>query len=347
MHAVVVESYKVNGRIACSCVVRCGVAAKHLPVVADLGYGVVTSLRDQWGRPVERAYPGDPVTIMGIDGTKRCPGVNTHVMQVPSRNEAAAICSFRQSLQNFVIKYPKMTPLLRPPGRESPFYHLGNFGQVDDAKTLEYDLLHGEAAQRPEEDGCLKTAITTEFETLRLESMQKHEELDAQSDDVKDDYLTKMRKLIVMIKADSYHSARMLHRELERLSSKDVLVHVSGVSFGTVTPKEYKNCRPEVLLFYRTPLVIPDEVAREMVATNVISAQFDVYSDLMEFMKARVLEVQATVDRDAKAKRRDASAVGTAVTEALQLLPPQRDDSKLSEGQKVRQMQRMITKKKK
>nr|CCC92452.1 putative translation initiation factor IF-2 [Trypanosoma congolense IL3000] len=124
-------------------IVREGCITKGMPFVADQSKGRVDHILDASGNYISHAYPGSAVIIIDTHSEAGCPGVGTHLLSAPSVRERDAVFEYRRLLQWFVECFPRRLHLLRPKGMDVSFAHLGDYGQLNDNTSLEYQLLYG------------------------------------------------------------------------------------------------------------------------------------------------------------------------------------------------------------
>ncbi|CBZ27463.1 putative translation initiation factor IF-2 [Leishmania mexicana MHOM/GT/2001/U1103] len=91
----------------------------------------------------------------------------------------------------------------------------------------------------------------------------------------------------VLIKVDSWHTARMLHREISRLGTRKVYFQVVGARFGPLQVSDiiYFMQAVKVIVCFRTPLSASSDLDSYIENANVWVLQTDHFSDVVLFMK--------------------------------------------------------------
>jgi hypothetical protein len=103
----------------------------------------------------------------------------------------------------------------------------------------------------------------------------------------------KTRQLSLLLKVDTWNSARIAVREIPRLATKDVTLNVVGVSFGAITEQELMRFpRLDAVVAFRAPRLTCAHTGFRMQVVGTRYGEFDVYTDMIEWIKAWVVEVQ-------------------------------------------------------
>ena len=275
LQAVTIESWKKRDEVVISTIVRSGVASKGMPFIADQCYGVIDRLEDSWGKVMAHAKPGEAACVRCYRAAG-CPASGTHLIQMDSEEDAQRVFYYRRLLSLFLQTFPSKSHLLRPAGMDCRFGHVGCFGeQAKGDSPYDYKLLYESAAptdtQTPEE---------LLWRVSQPQSPTKTEE----------DVANRIRRsqpCFVLLKVDTWHSARLLMREVPRLGTANVLLEVVGVSFGKLTERDLAGQRQlDLVLSYRAPALDCPKAAYALEKAGVPYANFDVYLSLVEYVKA-------------------------------------------------------------
>ena len=272
--------------------------ANGMAFVCDDTWGVVRRLEDQWGVPQAATPPGHTANVLGVQGTG-LPTAGCHLLEVPEGpDRAEAIAQHRRRLSQFIRRTPGLVFLLRPPTLPCHFLHVGNFGQVPEDKSLQFKRLFREAEPAAGNDSALEARWRSS--TLPAAEQPKTEEQqDARMKDV--------TTVAVAFKVDSWHSARMITRELPRMQTRHVMFHLLACGFGAVTKQELAEwgAHVKVVVAYRSPKLADPQVANNMTTRNIAYKEFDVYSDMVAWLKQDILQRQAeeTARRDPTIRR--------------------------------------------
>jgi hypothetical protein len=106
-------------------------------------------------------------------------------------------------------------------------------------------------------------------------------------------HVMKTRQLSLLLKVDTWNSARIAVREIPRLATKDVTLNVVGVSFGAITEQELMRFpRLDAVVAFRAPRLTCAHTGFRMQVVGTRYGEFDVYTDMIEWIKAWVVEVQ-------------------------------------------------------
>ncbi|CAG9574605.1 putative translation initiation factor IF-2 [Leishmania major strain Friedlin] len=91
----------------------------------------------------------------------------------------------------------------------------------------------------------------------------------------------------VLIKVDSWHTARMLHREISRLGTRKVYFQVVGARFGPLQVSDiiYVMQAVKIIVCFRTPLSASSDLDSYIENANLWVLQTDHFSDVVLFMK--------------------------------------------------------------
>ncbi|KAH8605931.1 Elongation factor Tu GTP binding domain [Trypanosoma vivax] len=315
-------------------IVREGCLTRGMPFVADHSGGSVDCMVDTNGNPVHHAYPGTAVTIIDFHSNAGCPGVGTHILSMPSAAARDAVSGYRQLLQMFVECFPQKLHLLRPRGMDTSFAHLGDYGQLGDAASLQYQLLYGSSRSTPLPDpsrqlNCEKLSSNAvephgasfgEY-IMEVNSGEKGDAMDSSTSqggsvvgilldkEVKamlermwlqlqlencphnqrayEEMVKSCVQIGVVFKVDSWHSARLLNREVSRLGTRKVAFHVIGIRFGELLVDDilFFGCAMKIAVCFRTPIVMSTELDQYIEANDTWVLHTDDISDVVLFLK--------------------------------------------------------------
>ena len=288
------SSSGVNDEVVICCIVRSGILKPGLPFVADQGWGIVHGLEDQWGRKLTTAVPGMTANVTGLR-TKGCPGAGTHIMQVDSSATAEAVSFYRRLLQRYVeSNQGKHLDRLRPAGMDCRFLHVGNYGQVKEDASLEFALLH-KNAQPPDHSQPDKEA------SWRANQLPPDQHPKTEAD--METLAKQMHIVWVNLRVDTWHTARLLTRELPRLGTKGVVFQVVGVSFSAMNEADLReNPKLDLVLNFRGPKLSCSTTAFALEQRSIYYREFNVYSDVIDWVKQFALRKQKELERDRAAK---------------------------------------------
>ncbi|SCU67729.1 translation initiation factor IF-2, putative [Trypanosoma equiperdum] len=313
-------------------VVREGCITKGMPFIVDQSKGYVDYMVDAYGNFVDRALPGTAVTLVDAHSTSGCPGAGTHVLSIPSVGERDRIFGYRRLLQWFVECFPSKLHLLRPRGMDVSFPHLGDYGQLKDTTSLEYQLLYGHApkthspqlevsenakehlpsvshlgvrsiaeymleknAEGESDKGRLPSqtashvGVMSDGSKLHVERMWSQLQLESQpqSQEAYDEFVNSCIQVGVVFKVDSWHSARMLHREASKLGTRRIVFQVVGMRFGELLVDDvlFFGRAMKIVVCYRTPIGASAELDQYIEANDTWVLQTDDVSDIVSFLK--------------------------------------------------------------
>ncbi|CAJ1027035.1 putative Elongation factor Tu GTP binding domain/50S ribosome-binding GTPase [Leishmania utingensis] len=318
-------------------IVQEGVLTEGMHFIADQAEGQVHALVDYWGNRVEKAYPGMAVTLIDRSSMSGCPGAGIHVLSMTDLASRVRVQAYRQRLQWYVEVFTTKLHYLRPRGMDVSFAHLGDYGQLGIADSLECQLLYGppqkpsEEQRRPEAlppgtsassesigaylaernresessgfqvslvgsvalpDGVTKRLTQVIMskdneEVLKAtwQSVQLRRQLTSQKE--YEEYVAQCVQVGVLIKVDSWHTARMLHREISRLGTRKVYFQVVGARFGPLQVNDllYFMQAVKIIVCFRTPLSASSDLDSYIENANLWVLQTDHFSDVVLFMK--------------------------------------------------------------
>ena len=287
LQAVVVESYLKNGRNAVSTVVRSGIAKPGIAFVVDANYGVITSLADQWGRLMDRAEPGMAVNVFGCEKPDGSPSSGTHVIEMPSLAEARSVYLYRRKLSGYVQQFFSHLSLLRPRGMPTHFLHIGDYGQSKDETNYEFKLLWKEAT-------AAESSNTDE--DLTWSSYQY--DVPAKTEEEMNERMRNMISFGVLCITDTWHSGRLMVREIPRLGTKNVRYDILGAQLGDVDDESLQRygAQTKLVINYRGNRLTDPTVSMGLHSRNIEYRHFDVYSDMVQFLKQFAVEQQRLIE---------------------------------------------------
>ncbi|CAD2219853.1 Elongation factor Tu GTP binding domain containing protein, putative [Angomonas deanei] len=330
-----------------SVIVREGAVTRGMNFVADQAEGKVEAIMDFWGNSMECALPGMAVTLVDHHSLSGCPGVGTHVLSTKKESTRFRIHNYRRILQWYVEVFYNKLELLRPRGMDVSFSHLGDYGQLQNTETLEYQLLYGappgktvdpslyigsgsqplyayladkcggaggamvHSPQLAADDSVKRVDQSifspTEYESLQTSWDSLRLQTSIATEEEYREYIMQCMQIGVLIKVDSWHSARLIRREVSRLSTSKVFLQVVGVRFGGLTQDDaqYFGNGVKLALCYRVPLVSDPDVDKVVEALDWWVMQTDHIADLLAFVKGCVVSVhrEHVDEEDDKNKR--------------------------------------------
>ncbi|PWU94124.1 putative translation initiation factor IF-2 [Trypanosoma cruzi] len=112
--------------------------------------------------------------------------------------------------------------------------------------------------------------------TKRPETQEMHDEM-----------IKSCIQIGVLFKVDSWHSARMLHREINRLGTRKVAFHVVGMRFGELTADDimFFGRAMKIAVCYRTPLGLSTDLDQYLEINDTWVLQTDDITEVILFLK--------------------------------------------------------------
>ena len=155
---------------------------------------------------------------------------------------------------------------------------------MPEEKSVAYKQLFKEASAARGDD----SAIEARWQAV------SHQTADAAS--------AEMKEVGVAFKVDSWHSARMVAREVARMATKHVAYNALSIGFGTVTKQNLQEWHGavEIIVAYRSPPLTDAPLAHEITERRMVYKEFDVYAGMVDWLKAEIVRRNAE-----EAKRRD------------------------------------------
>ncbi|KAG5503476.1 hypothetical protein JKF63_05615 [Porcisia hertigi] len=124
-------------------------------------------------------------------------------------------------------------------------------------------------------------------EVLRAswQSVQLRRQLTSQKE--YEEHVAQCVQVGVFIKVDSWHTARMLHREISRLGTRKVYFQVVGARFGPLQVSDllFFMQAAKIVVCFRTPLAASSDLDSYIENANLWVLQTDHFSDVVLFMK--------------------------------------------------------------
>lgn len=113
-------------------------------------------------------------------------------------------------------------------------------------------------------------------------------------------YLQQCTNVGVLLKVDSYHAGRMLVREIPRLQSAKVALHVVGVRFGPLTAEDllFFGLNAKIVICYRTPYAPNSDVDQYINVSDHWLLHTDHFADVLMFIKWCVVAMHKKVCPD-------------------------------------------------
>lgn len=137
-------------------------------------------------------------------------------------------------------------------------------------------------------------------------SMQRMKQFSSQEEYEK--HLSQCLHLGVVLRVDSWHSARMLYRELPRLGTEKVNFQVLGVRFGCLEAEDFFffGQTAKIIVCYRTPLAASAEIDTYITANDTWVIQTEHIADVIAFLKWCAVEAHKEQARSDETKENDA-----------------------------------------
>eukprot|EP00759_Apiculatamorpha_spiralis_P050049 PhF_6_TR4480/c0_g2_i5/m.6158/K02519/infB, MTIF2; translation initiation factor IF-2 len=298
--AVIVESWKdPDGKIAVSTIVRSGVAKQGLWCIADRNFLNIKKMTDPWNHVISNAYPGHPVILRGFL-RNGCPAAGTHVMQMPDEEKTKALSMFRAGLLWYIERFPKFVHLLRPEGMPTTFHHVGNFGQLQVDDSLEYRLEFG------------ADEVAKEYKDS-VDGDQKKSSAPGQYKAADPHTFVPVVDIDIVLVVDTWHSARMLSRQIMRLATEHCRPRILGPQVGRLTDAMINatvQLNNKLMICYRiTNAITPQQrVHAEQNGVNLVL--HEVFVDLLEFVKKLIEKGDAEWKNNYELRKRTAYTDG-------------------------------------
>ncbi|CCW62595.1 unnamed protein product [Phytomonas sp. EM1] len=300
-----------------------GVMTRGMNFVADQAEGRVDYMMDYWGNSIERAIPGMAVTIVDVNSNSGLPGVGIHVLSITDEAGRLRIHAYRQMLQWFVECFTSKLHLLRPRGMNVSFAHLGDYGQLQATECLEAQVVYGMLTKTPENtagalpkektvaeyllevnnaDEAKGVSCTNLLEAKRTEQVVFNKTgediLNAQwqslqltqtiySQEEYEKYLHQCIHIGVFVKVDSWHTGRMLYREISRLGTRKIAFGVVGIRYGALTVDDviFFGHTAKIIICFRTPYAPSSEMDHFIEITDQWVLHTDHFADIFTFLK--------------------------------------------------------------
>jgi small GTP-binding protein len=286
LQAKILESFKNerNNSLILNTVVRSGTAEKGIVFVADQNWGIIKGLTDQWGRPIQRATPGMAVNVLGCESAG-APGASTHLIEVSSVQVAKECFEYRRNLQRFVEYFHKHLALLRPRGLPVHFLHIGNYGQISDDKSLQFDLMWKNAtAAEPMKNmtwEAAQHATPTRTEAEHEERMRNSEVMS------------------IVAHTDSFHNGRLMVREIPRLGTRNITLQVIEATMKTIdTQLLQRFSNADLIISFRGKPLDDVDVAFHIESTGKPRyARFELFTEMVDYLKRFAVEKQQDFER--------------------------------------------------
>ncbi|CCW65970.1 unnamed protein product [Phytomonas sp. Hart1] len=307
-----------------SVIITEGVMTRGMHFIADQAEGCIDYMMDYWGNPIEKALPGMAVSIVDLHSTSSLPGVGIHVFSMINEAERLRIHAYRQLLQWFVECFTTKLHLLRPRGMDVRFIHLGDYGQLKATECLEIQVVYGCFNRTPANtanDALPREKTVAEY-LLEVNSIEEAKEvsctnlleakrtnqvvlskngadiLNAQwqslqlsqiiySQEEYERYLHQCIHIGVFVKVDSWHSARMLYREIPRLGTRKILLNVVGIRYGALTVDDviFFSNTAKIIICFRAPYAPSSDLDHYIEATDQWVLHTDHFADIITFLK--------------------------------------------------------------
>ena len=221
------------------------------------------------------------------------------MLVVGTREATADVARFRAMLLLFVERHPRALGLLRPEGMNTDFLHLGNFGQLERDNSLAFRLTQRGVGEQAE--GMGKGGAEVPLEGVMEAAPPDHTEAHKH---------TPRKQLRLCLLVDTWHSARMMMRELTRLSSEHVQVALLTLSVGQLTERQIKAAllaQADMFLCYRAE-VGNAKAERHAKERSLPIRKFSVFIDVLELVRGLIEERDKEWKSEREATHRDAYA---------------------------------------
>ncbi|KAF5214694.1 hypothetical protein ECC02_004070 [Trypanosoma cruzi] len=141
----------------------------------------------------------------------------------------------------------------------------------------------------PLEDGShQKILMEDDLEvTLQTTWTQLQPRKRPETQEMHDEMIKSCIQIGVLFKVDSWHSARMLHREINRLGTRKVAFHVVGMRFGELTADDimFFGRAMKIAVCYRTPLGLSTDLDQYIEINDTWVLQTDDITEVILFLK--------------------------------------------------------------
>jgi small GTP-binding protein len=121
--------------------------------------------------------------------------------------------------------------------------------------------------------------------TSTWSSMQRTEPLASQEE--YEEFVMQCIQVGVLIKVDTWHTARMLHREVSRLGTRKVYYQVVGARFGPLQVDDilFFGHSVKIIVCFRTPIAASADLDKYIEVNDLWVLQTDHFSDVVLFLK--------------------------------------------------------------
>lgn len=183
------------------------------------------------------------------------------------------------------------SPEALPPGAAPEYQTIGGY-LAEKNQTL------SEAAL--EEVSCASVALPVGVKRMGQAIVKKDDELILEStwdsfrlkrgfasQEEYEQYVSQCVQVGVLLKVDSWHTARMLCREIPRLGTRRVAFQIVGVRFGPLHQNDilFFGQAVKVIVCYRTPIGVSNELDFHIESNDSWVLQTDHFADIVLFMK--------------------------------------------------------------
>ncbi|ORC88761.1 translation initiation factor IF-2 [Trypanosoma theileri] len=129
--------------------------------------------------------------------------------------------------------------------------------------------------------------------TLEATWMQLQPQSRPQTQEAYEDLIKSCLQIGVLFKVDSWHSARMLYREIARLGTRKIAFHVIGMRFGELVVDDilFFGRAMKIVVCYRTPVGASTDLDRYLEINDTWTLQTDDISDVVLFLKWCAVEL--------------------------------------------------------
>ncbi|KAK7195607.1 translation initiation factor IF-2 [Novymonas esmeraldas] len=183
-------------------------------------------------------------------------------------------------------------PEALPPGASACDESIGAYLAEKNRESESSALQVSSAASVALPDGTTKRVAqgivgkdTEEVLQAMWQSAQLRRQLTSQKE--YEEHIAQCVQVGVLIKVDSWHTARMLHREISRLGTRRVFFQVVGARFGPLQVSDilFFMQAIKIIVCFRTPMAASSDLDSYIENGNLWVLQTDHFSDVVLFMK--------------------------------------------------------------
>ncbi|KPI83524.1 putative translation initiation factor IF-2 [Leptomonas seymouri] len=176
-----------------------------------------------------------------------------------------------------------------PPAEISVGAYLAEKNQISEHNTVQVSAAGASLSFPDGQKKRLTQGIMDSNEELVVTSswsgMQRTEPLASQEE--YEQFVMQCVQVGVLIKVDSWHTARMLHREISRLGTRKVYFQVVGARFGPLQVDDilFFGHAVKVIVCFRTPMAASADLDKYIAINDTWVLQTDHFADVVLFLK--------------------------------------------------------------